>query len=37
MVSELHSEIDFDFAAYTQENLLRFERAWRSHQGEFPE
>ena len=24
MVSELHSEIDFDFAAYTDENLRRF-------------
>ena len=30
MVSELHSEIDFDYAAYTKENLERFERAWES-------
>ena len=29
MVSELHSEIDFDYVAYTGENLERFERAWR--------
>jgi len=28
MVSELHSEIDFDYVAYTGENLARFERAW---------
>ena len=28
MVSELHSEIDFDYVAYTEENLERFERAW---------
>ena len=27
MVSELHSRIDFDFRAYTAENLARFERA----------
>jgi len=26
MVSELHSELDFDYAAYTAENLERFER-----------
>ena len=26
MVSEIHSEIDFDFGAYTAENLDRFER-----------
>ena len=37
MVSELHSEIVFDFATYTEENLARFERAWESHQREFPE
>ena len=29
MVSELHSEIEFDYVAYTAENLERFERAWR--------
>ena len=28
MASELHSGIDFDYAAYTEENLERFERAW---------
>ena len=28
MASEMHSEIDFDYVAYTQENLDRFERAW---------
>ncbi|HEY0291692.1 MAG TPA: phosphotransferase, partial [Hansschlegelia sp.] len=27
MVSELHSTIDFDYRAYTAENLARFERA----------
>ncbi len=27
MVSEIHSEIDFDFGEYTAENLARFERA----------
>jgi thiamine kinase-like enzyme len=31
MVSELHSKLEFDFVAYTGENLARFERAW----GEF--
>ena len=28
MVSELHSGIDFDYVAYTEENLDRFGRAW---------
>ena len=28
MVSELHSDLDFDFSAYTAENLARFERAY---------
>ncbi len=28
MVSEVHSTLDFDFVAYTTENLARFERAW---------
>jgi len=28
MVSELTSALDFDYAAYTAENLGRFERAW---------
>ncbi|MDH3377187.1 MAG: choline kinase family protein, partial [Gammaproteobacteria bacterium] len=29
MVSELYSTIDFDYIAYTTENLGRFEAAWR--------
>jgi thiamine kinase-like enzyme len=28
MVSELHSKLEFDFVAYTAENLVRFEWAW---------
>jgi thiamine kinase-like enzyme len=28
MVSELHLQVDFDYAAYTTENLARFERAY---------
>ena len=28
MVSEIHSTLDFDYPAYTQENLARFERAY---------
>ena len=28
MVSEIHSTLDFDFVAYTEENLARFERAY---------
>ena len=27
MVSEIHSTLDFDYAAYTAENRARFERA----------
>jgi len=30
MVSEIHSALDFDFAAYTAENLARFEHAHRA-------
>lgn len=30
MVSEVHSTLDFDYAAYTAENLARFERAYAS-------
>jgi thiamine kinase-like enzyme len=30
MVSELHSALDFDYAAYTAENLARFERAYET-------
>lgn len=28
MVSEIHSTIDFDYTAYTAENLARFDAAW---------
>ncbi|MGH6924574.1 MAG: phosphotransferase [Propylenella sp.] len=28
MVSEIHSQLDFNYAAYTAENLARFERAY---------
>lgn len=28
MISEIHSRIEFDYAAYTAENLARFERAY---------
>ena len=30
MVSELRSDIDFDYVTYTGENLERFERAWEA-------
>jgi len=30
MVSEIHSQIDFDFSAYTRENLARFEAAFQN-------
>ena len=30
MASKIHSVIDFDYAAYTQENLERFEQAWEA-------
>ncbi|NLS01770.1 phosphotransferase [Rhizobium sp. P32RR-XVIII] len=30
MISEIHSTIDFDYAAYTAENLARFERAYKA-------
>ena len=32
MVSEIHSAIEFDYAAYTQENLTRFEQAYDAFQ-----
>ena len=32
MVSELTSTVDFDFKAYTETNLRRFEEAWSSLQ-----
>lgn len=28
MVSELHSTLNFDYVAYTEENMARFARAW---------
>ena len=31
MVSEIHSSVDFDYAAYTAENLRRFEAAYATH------
>jgi thiamine kinase-like enzyme len=34
MVSEIHSTLDFDYEAYTVENLERFERAWESFRNE---
>lgn len=30
MVSEIRSDIEFDYVTYTAENLARFEAAWRS-------
>ena len=36
MVSELDSDIDFDFGSYAEENLARFDAEWESHQREFP-
>ena len=32
MVSELHLSVDFDYVAYTEENLARFEQAWTAFQ-----
>ena len=32
MVSEIHSKIDFDYSAYTAENLARYERAFANFQ-----
>lgn len=29
MVSEIHSELDFDYVAYTEENLARYRKAWQ--------
>lgn len=28
MVSEIHSKLEFDYVAYTAENMARFEKAW---------
>ncbi len=30
MISEIHSTLDFDYVAYTAENMARFERAYRA-------
>lgn len=35
MVSEIHSELDIDFAEYTSKNLIRFEQAFEAFQGEY--
>ena len=35
MVSEIHSTLDFDYVAYTTENLGRFERAWKSFSDQY--
>ena len=32
MVSEIHSQVDFDFAKYTAENLARYEKAYAAFQ-----
>ena len=31
MVSEIHSTVDFDYSAYTAENLRRFEAAYANY------
>ena len=36
MVSEVHSSLDFDYIAYTDENLARFENAWSAFRGTAP-
>ena len=37
MISEIHSTLDFDYVAYTEENLARFERAYAAFEsGEGP-
>ena len=30
VIEAWHSTVEFDFVAYTAENLARFERAWQS-------
>ena len=35
MVSELVSTLEFDFVAYTTENLARFERSWTAFETQF--
>lgn len=36
MVSEIHSDIDFDFRTYTKDNLLLFQQAMEQHQQQYP-
>jgi thiamine kinase-like enzyme len=35
MVSEIHSNIEFDYAGYTRDNLALFEKAWDKHQSQY--
>ncbi len=35
MVSEIHSGIDFDYATYTQENLINFQEVYDAYASEF--
>jgi thiamine kinase-like enzyme len=35
MVSEIHSNIEFDYATYTRENLGLFEVAWEEHRSKW--
>lgn len=35
MVAEIHSELDVDFADYTQKNLQRFEQAYETFRNDF--
>ncbi len=35
MVSEIHSELDFDYSVYTEENLKRFDQAYNHYQSNF--
>ena len=35
MVSEIHSTLDFDYAAYTATNLQRAESAWQGHRRDY--
>lgn len=35
MVSEIHSEIDFDYANYTRENLDNFHKVYETYRSEF--
>jgi len=35
MVSEIYSDLDFDYGAYTAENLARFDAAYRSFEKDF--